>query len=150
MDELEELYQSIILEHSKNPANFRILENYSQKVDGDNPFCGDEVTVYLQVERGRIVDLAFVGQGCAITRASASLMTLALKDRTLNDADTFVEKVLRILTDASEEHFEADSELIALEGVKKFPARIKCATLAWHALSKAIKNDLKLLNSNTL
>jgi nitrogen fixation NifU-like protein len=138
MDDLEELYQSIILEHSKNPANQRTMDCPTCSADGDNPFCGDEISLFLKVQDKRIVDLSFTGQGCAISRASASLMTLAVKDKSAQEVTEILQRVLKALT-TDNQSLEDAGDLIALQGVRKFPARVKCATLAWHALEVALK-----------
>ena len=141
MDEhLEQLYQDIILQHSKRPKNERSLDPCSAKAEGYNPLCGDHVTVYVNESEGKIADCSFEGQGCAISRASASIMTGLLKGLTANEAHEKAAEVYRLLTTAEEPDVTLDSlgDLAALAGVRKFPARIKCATLAWHALEDAL------------
>lgn len=146
MDEqLEQLYQDIILQHSKRPRNERSLEPCTCKAEGYNPLCGDHVTVYVNESDGRIADCSFQGQGCAISRASASIMTGLLRGLTPTEAQAKAAEVYQILTAAQEPNADLESlgDLAALMGVRKFPARIKCATLAWHALEEALSSASK-------
>jgi len=142
MSNLDELYQSVILEHDRNPRNFRVLEGPHQEAEGYNPLCGDRVRVMVTVADGRIADLAFQGSGCAISKASASLMTEALKGRTVEEAANLFEAFRdRLMGGGAEKRSggELPTRLRALEGVRSFPMRIKCATLAWHALNEALE-----------
>jgi nitrogen fixation NifU-like protein len=143
MSDLDELYQQVILDHNKSPRNFRAMENANRKAEGFNPLCGDRVNVYVQLEDGIIKDISFQGSGCAISKASASMMTTVLKDKTEAEADELFDNVHRMLT--GECHGEADAEkigkLVILSGVCKFPARVKCASLAWHTVHAALKGD---------
>ncbi|OIO60565.1 MAG: SUF system NifU family Fe-S cluster assembly protein [Verrucomicrobia bacterium CG_4_10_14_3_um_filter_43_23] len=140
---ISDLYQEIILDHNKHPCNAHKMCDCSHCADGHNPLCGDQVTVYVKLENDKIEDISFVGQGCAIFKASASLMTLYLKGKTLPEAVSLMEKVNTILT--SEEEPDVDNEdlgdLVALLGVRRFPVRVKCATLPWHAFKAAIEGD---------
>jgi nitrogen fixation NifU-like protein len=143
--DLRELYQDIILDHGRHPRNFHALEHPSHFAHGHNPLCGDRVTVYLTLDGDRISDVSFEGRGCAISTASASLMTEVLKGRTLAEADllfkSFHAKVMG--AGAAEVPSTLEDDLDRLEpltGVKTFPARVKCATLPWHAFEAAIKN----------
>lgn len=141
MDEhLEQLYQDIILQHSKRPKNERPLEPCTAKAEGYNPLCGDHVTVYVNESGGKIVDCSFECQGCAISRASASIMTGLLRGLTPDQAHAKASEVYRMLTGTKETDMSLDTlgDLAALAGVRRFPARIKCATLAWHALEDAL------------
>ena len=139
MPEIETLYQEIILDHNKRPRNFGPLAGASHDADGLNPLCGDEITVHLMVEDERIRAVRFEGQGCAISKASASMMTEAVEGRSLSEARRTAEKVIGSMHPGNPElQFEADGELAVLHGVRDFPARIKCATLAWHALLAAL------------
>ena len=140
MASIEDLYQDIILEHNKRPHNYGPLAGATHKAAGRNPLCGDELQVSLRLENGRIAEIHFQGQGCAISRASASMMTGAVSGRSSEAARAIARKVL----DAFQPHgedlvLEKDGELAAILGVRKFPARIKCATLAWHALLSALE-----------
>lgn len=140
MDEsLNELYQAIILDHNRHPHNCRVIENCTHQAEGYNPLCGDEVKVYVLVQDGKIADIAFTGQGCAISRASASLMTERLKGKTIEGAQAECALVQQLLTESSPVPTDLDhlGDLAALAGVRQFPARIKCATLAWHALESS-------------
>ncbi len=139
MDDLHELYQEVILEHHKRPRNFRALPQCSHRAAGHNPLCGDEVEVYLAVRDGRIAEVTFQGQGCAISRASASLMTEVLTGKRIEEAHKVFAQVKDALTgNAPEAGMDEIGELAALQGVRRFPARIKCATLPWHAFEAAL------------
>lgn len=142
-DDLNELYQAIILDHSKHPHNARVIAPCTHSAEGYNPLCGDEVTVYCTIEGGLVADVSFMGQGCAISKASASLMTLQLKGKTLEEAGIELDWVTGMLTGSvvPERSAEAVGDLVALAGVRQFPARIKCATLAWHAFEAALKGN---------
>lgn len=145
MDDLEELYQDIILEHNKRPLNFRALPKATHRATGHNPLCGDEVEVYLIVNGGRIEAVSFQGQGCAISRASASLMTEALAGKRIDEAHALFTKLHGALDGNSPVAAMDDiGELAALQGVRRFPARIKCATLPWHALQAALEGDRRI------
>jgi nitrogen fixation protein NifU and related proteins len=140
-----ELYQDIILDHGRHPRNFRKIEHPSHFAHGHNPLCGDRVTVYLSLDGDRIKDVSFEGRGCAISTASASLMTELLKGKTLAEADALFKSFRADVTgegDASvPPALEDDMERLApLGGVRQYPARVKCATLAWHAFEAALKN----------
>lgn len=143
MEDLEDLYQSIILDHNKRPRNFGRIEPCTHEAEGLNPLCGDEINVYVEMVDGRVKNVGFEGEGCAISRASASLMTQKLKGLTESEARAEFEKTLKLLT--SEEEPEADlatlGDQAALLGVRKFPARIKCATLGWHTFEAALQGE---------
>lgn len=137
MSELNDLYQSVILDHNKRPRNRRKLPNATRYATGDNPTCGDNCTVYLRTDGDRIAEISFEGSGCAISQASASLMTTQLKGKNLPEAEaTYKEFADIVKTGNAPEEF---TELAAFAGVHAFPARIKCATLAWHAALDALK-----------
>lgn len=143
--DLRELYQDIILDHGRHPRNFHALAQPSHFAHGHNPLCGDKVTVYLQLAGDRIEDVSFDGRGCAISTASASLMTEILKGKTLAEAEALFRTFHAKVTGGAEPdlapELEEDSErLDPLTGVKTYPARVKCATLAWHAFEAAVKN----------
>lgn len=136
---MEDLYQEIILDHNKRPRNFRPLEHPTHHAEGNNPMCGDEIELYLRVEEDRIAEVTFQGQGCAISRASASLLTEQLTGRTLSEAHAAFADVLDLMRNEERTaDMMEDGEIAALTGVRKFPARIKCATLPWHALEAAL------------
>jgi nitrogen fixation NifU-like protein len=142
MANIEDLYQEIILEHNKRPRNFGPLADSTHQADGRNPLCGDELKISLKLENGRIAAIHFLGQGCAISKASASMMTEAVSGRTVEEAKKTAAKVLDAFKSQGEELvLEEDGELAALLGVRQFPARIKCATLAWHALLAALEGS---------
>lgn len=134
--ELDELYQSIILDHNRRPKNFRAIENASAMAEGLNPLCGDHLKVWVKLEGDRLTDVSFQGQGCAISKASASMMTQVVKGRTRAEAEKLFDDVHALVTGHPT---GADvGPLKALAGVSKFPLRVKCASLAWHAMKSAL------------
>jgi nitrogen fixation NifU-like protein len=141
MSDLEDLYQEIILDHNRRPRNHRAMAAATHHADGHNPLCGDEVTVFLHLEGGTIRDISFDGEGCAISKASASLMTTRLKGRSLTEARGLMRDVLGLLTgpEAEMPDLESLGDLAALAGVRKYAVRVKCATLAWHTLEAALE-----------
>jgi nitrogen fixation NifU-like protein len=140
--DLGDLYQEIILEHSKAPRNYRKPANANQEAEGYNPLCGDRCTVYVDVEDGAIKDIGFQGSGCAISRASASMMTQALKGKSKTEAAELFEQFHRLVTGEKDAMAKAEElgKLAVFSGVSKFPARVKCATLAWHTLQAALED----------
>ena len=141
MSELDELYQELILDHNKSPRNFRRLENANRKSEGFNPLCGDHVKVFLSVKGGVISDISFQGSGCAISKASASMMTTELKGKSEAEAKSIFERVHKMLTgeaDTDAQELERLGKLKVLSCVCKFPARVKCASLAWHTAISAL------------
>ena len=139
--ELRELYQEVIIDHSKRPRNFRALVGATGMAEGYNPLCGDHLTVYLKLAGGVIEDIAFQGDGCAISKASASLMTTALKGKNKKEALALFGHVHTLLTDGPNGAVQLDDvgKLAVLSGVWEFPARVKCASLAWHTLRSALE-----------
>ena len=142
MDDLRDLYQEVILDHGKNPRNFRHPEGANRHAEGDNPLCGDRLTVYLKMgHNGLVEDVAFEGRGCAISMASASMMTEIVAGKTEQEARALFRRFHDFVT-GREEIGEADNDdlekLIVLAGVKQFPMRVKCATLAWHTMTAAM------------
>ena len=138
-DNLTELYQSIILDHNRAPRNFGELPGATGRAEGRNPLCGDELTVWLRVEDDRVAEARFVGSGCAISRASASLMTQAVKGKTRAEAEALFERVRQLVTGRlGADEARALGGLAALGGVSAFPIRVKCASLSWHALHAAL------------
>lgn len=135
--DLRELYQEVILDHNRHPRNSGEIETPTATAEGHNPLCGDEIKVYLREEGGRIVDLKFSGHGCAISTASASLMTEAVLGKSTQEALALVHQFQRVVT-GKEEPTEEMGELAALAGVRDYPVRVKCATLAWHTFEEAI------------
>lgn len=136
-----ELYQELILDHNRTPRNRRAIEHPDASAEGHNPLCGDEVTIYMDLEGDAIRDISFEGHGCAISTASASLMTEALRGLSISDALEIFERFHRMVTeeDASSDLGEPFEKLEAFAGVREFPARVKCATLAWHTMQAALQ-----------
>ncbi len=142
MDELRELYQATILEHNKQPRNYAKLANATHEADGHNPLCGDSLTLYARVDGGgRLAEVAFQGSGCAISRASASLMTEFVKGKTIEQVEADFDRFHALLTAPPGEtpSSEGLGKLAVFSGVREYPARVKCATLAWHALRAALE-----------
>ena len=141
MSELRELYQQVILDHNKSPRNFRKLEDANRTSEGFNPLCGDHIHLYLKLEDDVIQDIGFQGSGCAISKASASLMSSALKGKTLEEAETLFRRFHTMVTESPEAEPDSDGlgKLAVFSGVREFPVRIKCATLSWHTLRAALK-----------
>ncbi|MCP3162814.1 Fe-S cluster assembly sulfur transfer protein SufU [Myxococcus qinghaiensis] len=139
-DDLKDLYQEVVLEHSKRPRNYRVVEGANHEAAGHNPLCGDQLSVTMKVDGDVIRDIGFQGQGCAISRASASLMTGVVKDKTRAEAEALFEKVHKLVTEGPES-MDVDSlgKLAVLSGVSEFPARVKCASLAWHTMRAALE-----------
>ena len=140
MSDLSDLYQEVILDHNRRPRNFGALPDASHSAKGYNPLCGDKLTIYAKVEGDRIAGLMFEGSGCAISKASASLLTDALKGKTLDEAATLFERVHHMLTLPMDQAVDDESvgKLAVLSGVREFPMRVKCASLAWHTLKAAL------------
>jgi nitrogen fixation NifU-like protein len=136
-DELQDLYQEVILDHNRRPRNFRALEA-GQKAEGFNPLCGDRITVYLTVGNGVITDVAFQGSGCAISKASASLMTESVKGKSVAEAYALFDRFQQMITAPAEAPVDNLGKLTVLAGVRQFPVRVKCASLAWHTLRAAV------------
>lgn len=148
MSDLSELYQEILLEHNSRPRNFRKPEETTQSAEGYNPLCGDRITLYLKVEDGTIADVGFQGSGCAISRASASMLTQSIKGHTVSQAEELFDKFHRMMTEPDAElDYDALGDLETLSGVTQFPTRIKCAVLAWHTLRAALNNKDSLVTT---
>jgi nitrogen fixation protein NifU and related proteins len=142
VSELSDLYQEVILDHYRNPRNHRALEGANRTAEGYNPLCGDRLTVYLKVGEGRVNEVTFEGNGCAISQASASVMTSILRGKTRDEIVALFERFQRVVTGKGEPgDLEALGELAALSGVSEFPTRVKCATLAWHSALAALDQD---------
>jgi nitrogen fixation protein NifU and related proteins len=143
MADLRDLYQEVILEHSKTPRNYRELKSPDRKAEGFNPLCGDRFTVYLQMDGDSIQDIGFQGAGCAISKASASMMTQSLKGKTRAEADELFNRFHKVVTgQAPTNGDKADlGKLAVFSGVSEFPVRVKCATLAWHTLQAALAGE---------
>ena len=140
-DDLRDLYQEVIFDHNRNPRNFRVIEHADRKVEGFNPLCGDRLTLFLSLTDEVITDASFQGSGCAISTASVSLMTEIIKGKTVAEAEELFTQFHEMTTGKDEQiQLEAVGKLAVLAGVREYPARVKCATLAWHTLDAALKN----------
>ena len=141
MSDLADLYQEVILDHNRRPRNFHPLADASHTAEGYNPLCGDRLTLYLKIKDDTIDDVSFEGAGCAISKASASLMTDAVKGRTTAEARALFERFHRMVTTPPDQPVEDMGKLSSLAGVREFPVRVKCASLAWHTLKAAFSNE---------
>lgn len=139
--DLNDLYQEVILDHNRRPRNFRVLERPSHHAEGYNPLCGDRLDLFVNVEADRIADVAFQGSGCAISRASASLMTDAIKGLPLSEVRDLFQRFHAMVTTPPDRGVEDMGKLSVLAGVREFPVRVKCASLAWHTLKAALDRD---------
>jgi len=139
MSELTDLYQEVILDHNKRPRNFQKLADANRTAEGFNPLCGDQIQLYVKVEDGVIRDIGFQGSGCAISKASASLMTSTLKGKSEQEAAGLFERFHRLVTEDAGADPQALGKLAVFSGVREFPARVKCASLAWHTLRAALE-----------
>jgi nitrogen fixation protein NifU and related proteins len=146
MSELRELYQEVILEHSKHPRNYRALDAANHKAEGFNPLCGDHFTIYADVKDGTIHDLSFQGTGCAISKASASMMTQSLKGKSAAEAEELFTRFHDLVTGRGGSA-DAVGKLAVFAGVSEFPLRVKCATLAWHALRAALRGEQEAIST---
>ncbi|BBB15094.1 SUF system FeS assembly protein NifU family [Candidatus Rickettsiella viridis] len=149
MSELRELYQEMILDHGRHPRNCHVLANANRQAEGFNQLCGDRLTVYLNVENNTIKDISFTGSGCAISMASASLMSETLKGKTEQEAQLFFQNFHELLTHEKEQTNPIDdfNKLTIFSGVKAYPARVKCATLAWHTLHAGLQQQKKTVST---
>ena len=138
MSDLNDLYQEVILDHNKRPRNFRTIEGASHHADGYNPLCGDKLSLTVQVDGDAITDVAFTGSGCAISKASASIMTDSLKGKSVAEARALFGRFHRMVTTPPDQPVEDMGKLSVLAGVREFPVRVKCASLAWHTLKAAL------------
>ena len=141
MSELSELYQEVILDHNRRPHNFRVIDSATAKQEGYNPLCGDRLTLYLTVDHDVIKDVAFQGSGCAISKASASLMTDALKGKTVAEARELFDRFHNMITSNPDTPAADLGKLSVLAGVREFPTRVKCASLAWHTMKAAVAHS---------
>ena len=143
MSELSELYQQVILDHNKKPRNFRKLETANRSAEGFNPLCGDQLTVYMQMEDGVVKDLSFEGSGCAISKAAASMMTQSVKGKTREEAESLFDEFHRMVTGELDEETTPNNlgNLKIFAGVRNYPARVKCASLSWHTLHAALEGQ---------
>jgi nitrogen fixation NifU-like protein len=144
MSDLRELYQQVILDHNKNPRNYGELPGATRKVEGYNPLCGDHFTFYVDLDGETIRGIAFTGSGCAISKASASIMGSSVKGKSRAEADALFQQFHKVVTGGSEVSEEELGRLAAFSGVSEFPARVKCATLAWHTLQTALHEEKEI------
>jgi len=144
--DLQELYQEVILDHNRRPRNFRALAG-GRKAEGFNPLCGDRLIVYVRVDDGVIADVGFQGSGCAISKASASLMTESVKGKTIAEADALFHRFQRMITSPPDRSADQLGKLTVLAGVRQFPVRVKCASLAWHTLHAAMNARDELVST---
>ena len=143
MSELSELYQQVILDHNKKPRNFHKLENANRKAEGYNPLCGDQLNIYLKIDDEQVTDISFEGSGCAISKASASMMTQAVKGKSQAEVEQLFDEFHRMVTGTLDEETEPNhlGKLKIFAGVREFPVRVKCATLSWHTMHAALNNQ---------
>ena len=146
---LRDLYQQVILDHNKSPRNFKKLETANKTAEGYNPLCGDKINIYLEVENDVVKDVSFIGSGCAISKASASIMSTIIKGKTIDEAERLFGKFHDLITGKlnDNENIEDLGKLAVLAGVKEFPVRVKCASLAWHTMISALKNENKTVTT---
>ena len=143
MSDLTDLYQEVILDHNRRPRNFRVLDDATHQAEGYNPLCGDRLNLFLKLDGDVIADVGFQGSGCAISKASASLMTDSVKGRAIADARALFDRFHRMVTTPPDVEVEDLGKLSALAGVREFPVRVKCASLAWHTLRAALEHTDK-------
>ena len=143
MSELSDLYQEVILDHNKNPRNFREIENADRMAEGNNPLCGDQLKVFLTMEDDRVKEVSFIGSGCAISKASASMMTQMVKGKSKAETETLFDEFHRMVRGEMDEETEENhlGRLKIFAGVREFPARVKCASLSWHTLNAALHGE---------
>ncbi len=143
MSDLSDLYQEVILDHNKNPRNYREIENADKMAEGNNPLCGDQLKVFLEMTEDKVADVAFLGSGCAISKASASMMTQAVKGKTREEAEILFDEFHRMVRGELDEDAEDNNlgKLKIFAGVREFPARVKCASLSWHTMKAALDNE---------
>ena len=146
--QLTDLYQEIILDHSKNPKNFGVLDRYTCTAEGNNPMCGDQLTVYVNVKDNIVSDVSYRARGCAISVASASIMSQMIKGKKLEEVNILFDKFHRLCMGEDIEEDEDTETLQALSGVSKFPTRVKCATMSWHAVKEAIHDEKQITLDN--
>ncbi len=148
ISEIGELYQEVIIDHSKRPRNFRVLEKPDRKAEGYNPLCGDRLVLYVKMDGERIGEIAFQGSGCAISTASASIMTAELKGKTIKEAEEIFEKFHQMVTGTPGDDWgEQLGKLAAFSGVSQFPVRVKCASLCWHTLKAALEEKKETVST---
>ena len=139
---IQDLYQEVILDHSKNPCNFGVLEQYTCTAEGNNHMCGDRLTVYVDIKDDVVSDVSFQARGCAISVASASIMSTIIKGKTIEEVNVLFDKFNALCTGQEVEDDDDTERLRVLSGVSKFPTRVKCATMSWHAVREACTNEI--------
>jgi len=144
MSDLQDLYQEVILDHGRNPRNYRVIDGASADAEGLNPLCGDHYHVYVKLDGDRIADVSFQGAGCAISKASASLMTSAMKGKTIAEAEELFTRFHKMVVEGDRSQAESLGKLAVLKGVCDFPTRVKCASLVWHTLHSALQGEHKV------
>jgi nitrogen fixation NifU-like protein len=150
MATLSSLYQDLILDHNRSPRNYRRMENASRQVEGNNPLCGDRLTVWLRLDGDVISDISFQGSGCAISKASASLMTGAIKGKTQAAAHDLFDRFHRLITGRlAPDNAGSLGKLVAFSGLSAYPVRVKCASLAWHAMKAALESDSQTVSTDS-
>lgn len=147
MDPMRDLYQQVIMDHNRKPHNFRTMEDATRRVDGHNPLCGDQITVFVKTEGDRVADVSFQGVGCAISKSSASLMTDALKGKTVAEAKALYEAFHNLITREGPADEDLLGKLRVFAGVGEFPARVKCATLAWRSADAALQGETETVST---
>lgn len=147
--DLRDLYQEVVIDHSRRPRNFRKLEDADRTAEGFNPLCGDQITLYVKLDQQLIQDIAFQGSGCAISKASASLMTASVKGKTRDEAEALFKQFHSLVTEGAGAHADPEKlgKLMVLGGVSEFPARVKCASLAWHTLRSALEGKREAVST---
>ncbi len=143
---LNDLYQETIIDHSRRPRNFHAMDDATRRVEGYNPLCGDKLALYLKMDNDRVADISFLGSGCAISTASASLMTESVKGKTRDEAEIILERFHELLTQEKSPPPNL-GKLAVFSGVREFPARVKCATLAWHTLRSALEGSNEVVST---
>jgi nitrogen fixation NifU-like protein len=141
MSDLSDLYQEVILDHGRNPRNFRAMADATASAEGLNPLCGDRYQVFVKMDGDRVADVSFQGSGCAISKASASLMSQALKGKSAADAEELFQRFHKMVVEGDGSQADGLGKLAVLKGVADFPTRVKCASLAWHALHAALRGE---------
>ena len=150
MSELSDLYQEVILDHSRHPHNFRAIADATRKAEGYNPLCGDQVTVYLKLNGDKIEDISFEGSGCAISKSSASVMTDLVKGKSAGEAATLFERFRQMVTGDAKPTDDPTDKLQIFAGVSEFPTRVKCAVLGWHTLRSALENKKQKVSTESI
>ena len=150
MSELSDLYQEVILDHSRHPHNYHAMEGATRRAEGYNPLCGDQLTLYVKLDGDKIQDISFVGNGCAISKSSASVMTELVKGKSKTEAAALFEKFRQVVTDPAAAKIEGSDKMAVFSGVSEFPGRVKCAVLGWHTLRSVLENKDGKISTESL